>query len=189
MKRIDWCCDKADGSATQGAAADALHDGLGNVDPPKEPGDCSPQQITSDWWLLDSCPYYGECDEQAGLMVKTIKMLGVDSSAYTDLVYASSNSGSGNCLSLESKTEGGVKKWLILDFTVGVGYNWNAFEGCCVAASSWYALWPKKEATDDYDMLKNQLAPQQYWVKTYSDIEPGTSGWGVETVYAEESLP
>ena len=92
---------------------------------------------------MSGCPYCGECDEQAALMELGVELLGVG--AYTDKVYASSNSGAGNCLDLEDKVEGGIKKWLILDFNTGAGYNWNAFEGCCVTAGSWYAVWPKRK--------------------------------------------
>ncbi|MDY7011109.1 MAG: hypothetical protein SVV80_10215, partial [Planctomycetota bacterium] len=115
------------------------------------------------------------------------RLLGV--TATDRLVRASSNAGAGNCLDLESKTEGGVKKWLILDFTVGAGYNWNAFEGCCETADHYYAVWPKHKADNDYDMLKNHISCQQYWVKTFNDIEPGTDSWDVETIYDEVQKP
>lgn len=187
-KRLSWACEKADGATSPSTVADAIHNALGNVDPPEEPDECDPNTLCDDWRLLAGCPYYGECDEQAELMELGVEILG--SSAYMDKVYASSNSGAGNCLDLESKTEGGIKKWLILDFDTGAGYNWNAFEGCCVAGGSWYAVWPKRKATDDYDMLKNKLAPQQYWVKTVDDKPPGYPwGWQVQTVYDEEPLP
>ena len=183
-KRMSWACQKADGATSDSNVADKIHDALGNFDPPYEPGE--KPTLGSGWPLLAGTTY-GECDEQAALMELGVELLGV--SAYTDKVYASSNSGAGNCLDLEDKTEGGIKKWLILDFDTGAGYKWNAFEGCCVVAGSWYAVWPKKKATDDYDMLKNKLAPQQYWVKTVDNKPPGTSNWAVEAVYDEEPLP
>lgn len=120
-------------------------------------------------------------------MELALQLLGV--SASTALVRASSNAGAGNCLDLEQKTEGGIKKWLMLDFDTGSGYAWNAFEGCCVAAGSFYAVWPKHKASDDYDMLKNKLTCEQYWVKTYYDIPPGSSGWHVEHVYEKQPKP
>jgi len=183
-KRVNWCCQEANGESTDGGVADAIHNSLGDVDPPYEPGE--KPSLGSGWPLLAGTTY-GECDEQAGLMELAVELLGL--SGDVRLVRASTNAGAGNCLDQESKTEGGIKKWLILDFDMGSGHNWNAFEGCCETAGSYYAVWPKHEATDDYDMLKNKIAPQQYWVKTYSDIPPGNSGWGVETVYAEEPLP
>jgi len=186
-KRLSWACEQADGASTEVGVADGIHNGLGNVDPPREPGECDPGELCGNWLLMAGCPYYGECDEQATLMELGVELLGV--SAYTDKVYASSNSGAGNCLDLENQIEGGIQKWLILDFNMGPGYNWNAFEGCCVAGGSWYAVWPKKKATDDYDMLKNQLSPQQYWVSTYYNTRPGDPGWEVQTVYDEEPLP
>ena len=183
-KRVDWSTWKADLAISDSAAANGIHNGLGNVDPPYEPGE--KPTLGNSWTLLDGGTY-GECDEQAGLMEDCVEMLGI--SASTADVRASSNSGAGNCLDQESKIEESIKKWLILDFNTGAGYNWNAFEGCCVTTGSYYAIWPKCKATDDYDMLKNKLATQQYWVKTYNDIQPGQSGWNVETVYDEEPKP
>jgi hypothetical protein len=184
---LDWACTNASGASTIEEIADAINSALSG-DPPRDPGDCDPSEQSDNWNLLDGCPYYGECDEQAEFMVRVLKLLGI-SGPYDDLVYASSNSGAGNCLDLEPRTQGEVQQWLIMDFATGAGYNWNAFEGVCVVAGHWYAVWPSKKASDDYDMLKNKLAPEQYWVKTYNDIPPGSSGWSVETVYGVEPLP
>jgi len=182
-----WSCENADDGDTEEDITDKVHDALGDVDPPYEPGEKS--TLGTGWELL-AATKYGECDEQANLMVNVLDMLGVSSTS--DLVYASSNSGSGNCLDLEDVIDEGegLYTWLIMDFDAGTGYNWNAFEGCAVVDSKYYAVWPKHKADDDYDMLKNELAPQQYWVETVGNITPGDPGWQVNGApLAAESLP
>jgi hypothetical protein len=186
---LEWACSNAQGQDTIIGIADAIHSAL-NANPPIDGGGSTQ---SDDWELLDGAPYKADCDNQARFMNRVLKLLGLNVGS-PDLVYASSNSGTGNCLDLESKTESGIKKWLIMDFDSGTGYNWNAYEGVLVVTDEasedyYYAVWPSKKADDDYDMLKNKLGPQQYWVKTYNDVQPGSSSWSVETVYDEESLP
>jgi len=100
-----------------------------------------------------------------------------------------------NCLDQEYRTcpHGHGGEYLILDFDTGAGHNWNAFEGCCVAAGKWYAVWPSKKADSDLDMLR-KLNVQQFWVTPLVDpggnpIPPGASGWGVVIVCDEEPKP
>jgi hypothetical protein len=131
---------------------------------------------------------FGECDEQAKLMQLAVSIQGIGS-AEVQKVRASSNSGANNCLDLENILIGWERRWLIMDFDISGSYKWYAFEGCCVTANSFYAVWPKKKATDDYDMLKNKLSLQQYWVKTINDIEPGQPNWQVQTVFSELPIP
>lgn len=65
----------------------------------------------------------------------------------------------------------------------------NAFEGCCAAADHYYAVWPKHKATNDYTLLL-ALPCQQYWVRTWDDVEPGSvPNWGVRTIFDEVEKP
>ncbi|MCK4299617.1 MAG: hypothetical protein KAX80_08785, partial [Planctomycetes bacterium] len=101
-KRMDWATEKADGSASEQAVADAIQDALGGVgvDPPFERGE--KEDLGEGWELLDGSTY-GECDEQAYLMELAVRMIGVP--ALTRGVYASSDAGAGDCLELEHKFE------------------------------------------------------------------------------------
>jgi hypothetical protein len=178
--RMDWCVDAADGATDAEEVADGIQAGLGG-DPPYEPGEKA--GVGNGWELLDG-DTYGECDEQADLMVHAVEMMGINGTVR--LVKASSDS---YCLDQESdEMEDDTWVWLILDFNSGAGYNWNAFEGCCETASHYYAVWPQVKSDNDLDMLRD-LGCQQYWVKTYNDTMPGLSGCAVETVYDEETIP
>jgi hypothetical protein len=110
-------------------------------------------------------------------------MIGIPASVAK--VYASLDSGAGNCLQLEDPA--GLWIYLILDFDPGTGYAWNAFEGCCVAADNYYAVTPELKAADDYAMLLT-LPGTQYWVRTNNKV-PGAEGWVVLYAVAEEPKP
>jgi len=173
LKRIDKACRTAALQNTPEGIADSLHNmvaaqtvfGSANVD---------------GWDLLDGGS--GDCDNQARCMKYTFEMLGAGS-ANVRLVRASTNAGQGNCLDLESRVVGNQTQYLIMDFDSGPGYNWNAYEGCCEAASHYYAITPKKKETHDCAMLK-ALGCQQYWVRTTAP--PGSpGGWDVIEVFEE----
>lgn len=57
-----------------------------------------------------------------------------------------------------------------------------------VTAGHYYAVWPKKKATDDYDLLK-LLRCRQFWVKTQGNIRPGDNDWAVEVWFEEVPKP
>ncbi|MHC4397398.1 MAG: hypothetical protein ACYS1A_17295 [Planctomycetota bacterium] len=191
---LDWACSAAVGETTVIEIADAIHSAL-NDDPPLESGTTQ----VDDWRLLEGSPYYGDHLDQAYFMWRVLHFLGIYNEigghgAYSGYhVYASSDSGAGNCLSMEWKTEESVIQWLILDADTGAGYSWRPYQGVVRVDDEgeedyWYSVLPSIKATDDYDMLTD-LDFQQYWVKTVDNKQPGTAGWAVETVYDEEPLP
>jgi len=152
VKRIDWICAAADGATSEPNAADGIHDALGG-DPPYEPDE---KTMLGGGWLLMAGTTYGECDQQAGLMELAVDMLGV--SGDTVEVHASTNSGEGNCLDFENRVPNcpvhGSEK-LFLDFYGGGTWeHMNTYEGCCVTAGYYYAVWPQAKATNDYTMLQ-----------------------------------
>lgn len=176
LKRVDKVCHTAWWQNSPESIADSLHDmvasqttfGSGGVD---------------GWVLLDGGS--GDCDNQARCMKYTFEMLGAGA-ANVRLVRASTNSGQGNCLALESRVVNNQTHYLIIDFDAGAGYNWNAYEGCCEAAFHYYAITPKEKEDHDYDLLK-ALGCQQYWVRT--TVPPGSPGWSVVEVFEEVSVP
>jgi hypothetical protein len=161
-KRMSWSCQKADGSTTDSEVADAIHNALGDVDPPYEPRE--KPSLGSGWPLLAGTTY-GECDEQAGLMELAVELLGL--SGDVRLVRASTNAGADNCLDYEFRTcpVHGFERLLLDFYGGGDPNNMNQFEGCCETAGSYYAVWPKQKATNDYTMLQalgTQGATQHY---------------------------
>lgn len=186
--RVEWAVGPGL-KTTEEAVADYVHSQLGDHDPPYEPDE--EPNLGSGWGLLDlGTVYYGECDEQAELMQLAMRIVGIGASGA--LVRASTDAGAGNCLDQESRPApggGGYTQWLILDFEPSGSGHWaNAFEGCCVTAGHYYAVWPKKKATDDYDLLK-QLRGRQFWVKTQGNIRPGDDDWAVEVWFEEVPKP
>lgn len=135
--------------------------------------------------MLDGV-YSGECDEQAGLMKRGVNILGIQ--AQTHLIRASTNT---NVLDLEwmlIDVNGKKRKaWLMMDFDLGSGYDWNAFEGCCEAAGKWYAVWPHIKADSALELYR-ALGFQQYWVFTVNDVEP-TEGWVFESLADPNPVP
>jgi hypothetical protein len=177
QKRIEWCTTKANNLSTPGGIADAIWGAVAT-------GTTFGNQNTDGWALLDGGS--GDCDNQARLMSYVVKLLGI-SPANVRLVYASTNAGAGNCLSLESRVVGSQTHYLIMDFDTGSGYGWNAYEGSCETAGAYYAITPKKKADNDYEMLKS-INCQQYWVRT--NVPPGSaSGWTVLEVFEEVPKP
>jgi hypothetical protein len=162
LKRVDYVCTEAEGAGSPEAVADALHDAL----VAKDNFDVSGQ--TAGWALLDGGT--GDCDNQALCMVLCVRMVGAGP-ASLEHVRASSDYGAGNCLDQEDRA-GPPHQWLFLDFDPGPGYNWNAWEGCCLTAGHYYAITPDRKKADDYQMLL-ALPGQQYWVETQDDIRPG----------------
>ncbi len=183
-KRINWACTQASGGITEENIADAIHDALADNDPPYE---LYEKESNGSGWTLMAETTWGDCDDQATLMRLALNLLGV--SATTAQVAASTNAGAGACLDLEYKYDGGYRWWLILDFNPTAGYSWNAYEGCCVAAGNYYAVTPKRKASNDYDMLKNEIPGQQYWVRTIGDKTPGSTDWDVLVTGTEEPKP
>jgi hypothetical protein len=89
-------------------------------------------------------------------------------------------------VALESRDVGGQTHYLVMDFNPGAGHDWNAWEGCCEAASHYYAITPKEKEDHDYDMLK-ALGCQQYWVRT--NVRPREDEWRVEEWFEEVPIP
>ena len=119
-----------------------------------------------------------------------LHMLGIW--AETALVRASTDSV--NCEDLQSRYQDGVHQWLVFDFDNSEARAWNSFEGCCKAAGSYYALWPKLQSLTAHGMLVALAgAPQhatQWWVSTVDDHAPGENEpWTVETVHAYQKFP
>jgi hypothetical protein len=174
LKRVDFVCDEADGSGSQGAVADALwaavaastQFGSGNTD---------------GWALLDGGT--GDCDNQAYCMALCVEMTGIDASVVC--VYASLDAGEGNCVELEPPRD--TDEYLILDFDTGTGFAWKAYEGCCVTAGSFYAITPYLKRGNDYLMLL-AIPCDQWWVVT-NGYAPGEPGWGVYYPVEEEPKP
>ena len=178
LKRVNYVCDEAKPASTKSGAVDKLHDAVASDTTFGDGG-------VDGWALLHGGT--GECDNQARCMTYTVVMLGAGP-ATVQLVRASSNSGAGNCLDQESRPSGERTEYLILDFDTGAGYSWNAFEGCCEAAGSYYSITPKHKTSNDYTMLQ-ALSCQQYWVLTVDDIVPGEPEWAVQSVIEEEPKP
>lgn len=180
-KRLDWAVKAANGATTEEQGADKIYNALGEPNNPPYEKDEKPLEQGATWKLLDE-QVSGECDEQATLMMKIMKILGI--AAEVHLIRASTDST--NVEDLESSTTifPGRTAYLIMDFVLGQGYDWNAFEGCCKCADKWYALFPKYKANTALDLYR-AISFQQYWVLTYNDIEPTAPGWGVEMVLQE----
>jgi len=177
-KRIDWVCTTAPASSEPGIDT-LLHNGVANSTTFDGSGG------TDGWALLDGGS--GDCDNQARCMEYAHELMGCGE-ATVRYVHASSpdDSGEGKCLNLETRIVGGVTHYLILDFTVGAGYNWNAYEGCCDTGGGYYAITPKHATTNDYTMLQ-AISCQQYWVE--SPTPPGEPGWTVTAVHEEVAKP
>ncbi|MFH1740713.1 MAG: hypothetical protein ABIH23_17025, partial [bacterium] len=112
-KRLNWACTKASTKVSPEQIADAIYNAIGDpVDPPYDPVEKG--SLGSGWPLLAG-DTYGECDDQAELMMLALKILGI--SAQLKLVRASTNSGAGNCLDYQYRycpVHG--DEWLMLDF-------------------------------------------------------------------------
>ena len=156
------------------AVADAvwtrLANGTGGTQPPFEPPSGKPllPDGQNDWKLLDAV-YCGECDEQARLMVRVLGVLGVPATSY--LMRASLDTA--DLFNVETKMINGRKAYLVMDFDMGTGYDWNNFEGVCNAGNHWYAVWPGYQADTALDLFR-AISFQQYWVYTQENKEPGS---------------
>lgn len=175
-KRMAWSCQKANTQDAPEKIADKIQLGVSS--------DTSFGGMIDGWNLLAGGA--GDCDNQARLMSYAVNLLGV-SPATVRYVRASTNAGAGNCLDLETRW---IWAWgtiyLIMDFNVGSGHYWNAYEGICDTAGKYYAITPRIKATDDYDML-TKISCLQYWVK--SPVPPGHSGWGVTAAFSSVPKP
>jgi outer membrane protein OmpA-like peptidoglycan-associated protein len=165
-KRMAWSCEKANTKKTPEKIADKIQEGVRANTTFGGGG-------TDGWNLLAGGS--GDCDNLARLMSFAVKILGV-TPATVKCVRASTNSGAGNCLDLET-TWGffsGTRYLIMYYYNASPGYRWNAYEGTCNTAGKYYAIEPFIKATDDYDMLK-KIACTQHWVK--SPVPPGAHGW------------
>jgi hypothetical protein len=173
-KRVNWCCEKANGAVDPKGVADGIHLGL-NANPPN---DGSGDIQSDDWLLLSGTPYKGECDEQARFMVRAIELIGSSGSSY--LTYASTDS---NVRDQQSKMQDGKKWWLKFDFD-NDGTVDNNFEGSVSSGNHYYAVWPSLNAGSECHLLRqigpDNLGASQRWVRTYDD-----TFWG----YTVEQLP
>jgi hypothetical protein len=186
VKRIDWACEKADGATTESAVANGIHNGLGNVDPPREPGECSPQTLSDDWSLLAGCPYYGWCNDQADLMEKGVEILGPSAISY--LTFASKHDDP-SVTTPDDKWQDGKHWWLKFDFDNN-GEVDNNFEGSVSAGGHCYAVWPKLDGASECGLLR-AIGPDSYgatqrWVRTFGDTFYGET---LEHLPGTESYP
>jgi len=181
--RVDWAVGDGGTAFTTEAVADLIWVNLAG-DPPYDPCHPGHPTVAIGWELMDAnSTVYGWCNQQADLMVRAMNIVGI--SASLELVYASTNAGAGNCLHPEQRPG---SQYLILDFEpTGPDHNWNAFEGCCVTAGSYYAVWPSYKADNDYDMLLT-LPGRQYWVET-NDKDPGDPECLIISVLEEVPKP
>ncbi len=159
-KRLDWVTQAAHGKATEEACADGVHSALAQT-PPYEPGNKPILPAgQNEWQLLDhDTSYSGECDEQARLMTRAMRLLGIP--ATTSLVHASTNT---IVTDREFTSSYGGQAFLFLSFgnnTYDIG-SWNLFEGVCNVASKTYAVWPSLKADSELDMLRLLNAGQYY---------------------------
>jgi hypothetical protein len=183
-KRMWWVTDAAAGGSDIDGVAAKMHKALADYDPPYEPGD--KKYPGFDWMLLDA-ETYGGCNTQASLMMKALGYLGIESEL--ECVHASRDGGAGSCLRIEWDIKDGKKWWLMLDSDPGSGIKLNAFEGCCVVNSRYYAVWPKQAEPDDYEMLR-ALDWEQVWIRTRNDVDPSKSpGWELEEIGDPEERP
>ena len=173
FKRLNWAVTAATNATTAELVADGIWNALGNVDPPLEPGENGKSLLPdggNEWKLLDGT-FTGECDEQARLMKRGVEILG--SSASVALVYASSDS---NAMDMESRVSAYDPD--LHDYLIYYYPGPNAFEGCCVSASKWYAVWPKVKAGSALDILRNLCSggAVQKWVRMDDGWTPGQVG-------------
>jgi hypothetical protein len=75
-----------------------------------------------------------------------------------------------------------------MDFDLGLGFSWNAFEGCCETANEWYAVWPHIRANSALELYR-ALGFQQYWIFTVGDTEPTGTGWVFESLADPSPVP
>ena len=103
-------------------------------------------------------------------MVRVLGVLGVP--ATSNLMRASLDTT--DFFNVESKMVNGRVAYLVMDFDMGPGYDWNNFEGVCNAGNHWYAVWPGVHA--DTALALFQAIPfQQYWAYTKQDGVPGST--------------
>ncbi|MCX5770918.1 MAG: hypothetical protein NTZ09_11690 [Candidatus Hydrogenedentes bacterium] len=174
-KRADGCCSWAEGHSSASGTARSLWDNMAEPnDPPYEPGEVpgKPLKGPGDWkrcWELLDGNVSGQCDPQAALMASACNLLGVE--AKVGLVHASLDAGASHCLNQEKRKVGLQWQYLYLDADPGTGFNMQQWEGCCVVEGRYYALWPKIEANDDYDMLKNKLGAENGWTQWWCRLD------------------
>lgn len=194
-KRLRWSCVSAAGESSDSLIADAIHDALTrDGEAPFEPtgaGDINNRTREEDavWKLLDG-QVGGECDEQARLMASSLKMLGVP--AEVKFVFASTDA---DVFTPEHRIVNGQRQWLLLDFSEqnSQTYNWNMFEGVCLAAGNTYAVWPALKGTSGLEILRT-LGPRQFWISfAENNINPADKlpapGWNIKEIYEEVPLP
>ena len=175
-KRVHAVCDEAATETSPEAIASALHDAVAT-------STTFGPSTASGWALLDGGS--GVCSDQALTMKLAFMMVGAGN-ASVKLVRASTNSGAGNCLDLQDRPVGETTQYLLLDSDPGVGYEWNAFQACCEAATKYHSIKPKHKEDNDYDILSS-LGWQQYWVEL--DTPPDGVGWTVVDVIEEVLVP
>jgi hypothetical protein len=148
--RMDFVCSEAKTCPGTSACADAIWNAVA-AKTHFNPGGGQ----WDDWHLLDAWRWNtfqgGDCDNQARCMASAVGMLGIQPAAVA-FVCASTNAGTGNCLTQDTRIcpIHGAEK-LLLDFP---STYLNEYEGCCRTAGSFYAITPKKKAADDYQMLR-----------------------------------
>ena len=175
-KRMGWCTLNAVGAKTSEDISDAIHNAVAKQTTFGGAG-------TEGWALLGGGS--GDCDNQARLMCWGVELLGI---APASVHYVTASTNDGNCVDdLETRKVDGKTHYLLLYFfDAAPDYRWNAYEGVCVTAGSYYAVTPKRKESHDCDMLK-AIKCQQYWVRT--NVKPGDAGWGVMEIFEEVPKP
>ena len=174
--RVARVCDTASGMTNEEQIADAIWNDVAE-------NTIFGNGHNTGWELFDSAYTSGYCNDQAACMEVAVEMAGAGP-ADVQLVYASTNSGAGNCINMDARTVSNQVQYLIFDFqTNGPTHDWNAFEGCCTVADRYYAITPCLKTTNDYQMLQ-ALPCRQYWIAMSNNVVPGSCSNWVELINA-----
>ena len=167
--RMHWLTAAGLGFSQPLTITDAIHFDLA-FDPPLDADDAGVTFIdVDDWDLMSGLPYGGECDEEARLMNRATKLLGLPSG----VPYFTYPSMANDCDPSDGETvrtaaQAGItwdidgdgtigEEMMILrfDFDGGTGADINAFEGSVEYSgiNKYYAVWPSLEANSKCELL------------------------------------
>jgi hypothetical protein len=172
-KRLGWCVDATRDSDTTQEIADGVHTKLAGAVTFLPPPPIDWSKLTSEWKLLDGSPWFGQCTEQADLMVRAIKLLG--SSAERKKILATT------ALPLSDQVEqsetpifGGGHRNVFLFFLDSNDLT-NRWEAYVEAGGAVYTVVPHKKAataTQLYHWLET-TGWKQGWFTTKDDKPDG----------------
>ncbi len=176
-KRVEFVCVKAGGDWSPESCAASLWDAIASGTQFRPAGTLDGWEML-DW--IDPWMGGGDCDNQSRCMSEALMMLGIPASVKK--VYASIDAGAGNCLAYDTRNNcsvhpGSNEKLCLYFPPTTLSDGWNFYEGCCSAAGGFYAIFPKLNASDDYQMLKI-LGATQYWcrISSMGGMMPCTAG-------------